>query len=916
MAAPPKHHHRRNPHIWRTPYLESLETRLPFAADLNNEPSTGAYFAASQSAGSRPLALNVHQGVAQSGITSNPITITGYTDQQFFDAHPIVLSDGSHLLLTRTTESGLTSIRARFTKADGTPGPAAIPIAELNITSFPSTLQDTSWQLNGVELADGSIIAIWSDETGLYSQRFNTNGELLGGAIQYAVATVPHQFQVTALAQDDGTHWIGWVDSVNQTFEVRQVDAEGTILDSIPLGSLNAGISLQEFWLITDASDLPTAVWISEDNFGNSTLTWQSIDSVKTTPQSIPLTGITQVHAIRTVANGWAITGIRTDGTDLQAVLIVTDELGVQLSERLLGILPSNQDPPTIELLENGEWLVSYFQSQQANLELAYRWFSRSGEPIGTGDVIPAIIDRARGALIPLSNDTFVAYWSGLALNGTDLAIMAQHIGIYRTPLHFGIDERLLSRPESELALIIKGLPQTAGLSSGSLQSDGHWLVGLDQLDGLEILSYEELGPLELELSLIDIQDPANPLHSQPNFFGSPFDDLFPLPEGHSHIDGRQGNDRVSVAGFSDAFVASRLNDRTITFQSIDETFTALLEEIESLEFLDGTFDVDAFLATHDMEALFESVDEEGGEEVTTLPGPSSTNSLPTESAPLLIQTPAIDVHSIQSFPLGIESIPSIANISIVSLGNLTEAPVSSTISQTITNHSTQGTLQTTVIPSLSANPGGALEVRLQPARSGEAEQAGHSIALVTSGSPSSGDNQIEHETETTGFVTEEVMLTHAVIAAPSLTPSTTNEAFVGGILENIPQRSDITSWQIGADLPSRLRFASSEELTVSAAFNGRALMETFEEETSESNETSLKPIVVGSAIVLATGFSLAQIVWLMRGSALLTKTLSSAPLWIAFDPLPIVNPHDGDPTQDTSPQNSETLLDIAQARS
>ena len=68
--------------------------------------------------------------------------------------------------------------------------------------------------------------------------------------------------------------------------------------------------------------------------------------------------------------------------------------------------------------------------------------------------------------------------------------------------------------------------------------------------------------------------------------------------------------------------------------------------------------------------------------------------------------------------------------------------------------------------------------------------------------------------------------------------------------------------------------------------------------------------MVTGVAVVVASGASLAQVAWLLRGSVVLTKLFSSMPVWSTFDPLPILSGRDA---VTVVPQNDESLVDIAQ---
>ena len=108
--------------------------------------------------------------------------------------------------------------------------------------------------------------------------------------------------------------------------------------------------------------------------------------------------------------------------------------------------------------------------------------------------------------------------------------------------------------------------------------------------------------------------------------------------------------------------------------------------------------------------------------------------------------------------------------------------------------------------------------------------------------------------------------------------------------------------------------FETAIAKAVQPSFDDESLYQAMDEVESELVDESLtSEIIVGSAVVVATGFSLAQIAWILRASALMTKAMTSIPIWVSFDPLPLLNrPR---PLADDA-ASSETLLDIANAKS
>ena len=70
--------------------------------------------------------------------------------------------------------------------------------------------------------------------------------------------------------------------------------------------------------------------------------------------------------------------------------------------------------------------------------------------------------------------------------------------------------------------------------------------------------------------------------------------------------------------------------------------------------------------------------------------------------------------------------------------------------------------------------------------------------------------------------------------------------------------------------------------------------------------ESEVSDIAIGTAVVVATGYSLAHLTWMLRGGVLATKLMSSMPIWVSFDPLPLLNSGDLPINEDT-----ETLNDL-----
>lgn len=103
-----------------------------------------------------------------------------------------------------------------------------------------------------------------------------------------------------------------------------------------------------------------------------------------------------------------------------------------------------------------------------------------------------------------------------------------------------------------------------------------------------------------------------------------------------------------------------------------------------------------------------------------------------------------------------------------------------------------------------------------------------------------------------------------------------------------------------------------SPELNVTTRFASQELfteMDTIDREVAQ--DVQHRQLMVGTAVVVATGFSVAQIAWLLRGSLIITQTLSSLPIWVGFDPLPVLNSVPSPGFGNLPVGSDESLLDL-----
>jgi hypothetical protein len=106
----------------------------------------------------------------------------------------------------------------------------------------------------------------------------------------------------------------------------------------------------------------------------------------------------------------------------------------------------------------------------------------------------------------------------------------------------------------------------------------------------------------------------------------------------------------------------------------------------------------------------------------------------------------------------------------------------------------------------------------------------------------------------------------------------------------------------------------TTNSISIATPFDSEKLFQAFDEVDSTVAVEARQEVelVVGTAVVIAAGYSVAQLAWLVRGSVLLTKAMSSLPIWMGFDPLPILDPHWRG--LNVAAESKESLLDIVRA--
>jgi hypothetical protein len=154
-------------------------------------------------------------------------------------------------------------------------------------------------------------------------------------------------------------------------------------------------------------------------------------------------------------------------------------------------------------------------------------------------------------------------------------------------------------------------------------------------------------------------------------------------------------------------------------------------------------------------------------------------------------------------------------------------------------------------------------------------------------------------------------------IAAPSgLTPQNeSNRSLVDAALTSDTASPDAFQGAEGeqVDAVATQTYIVHGNVRVPAIFAAETLWRKVDDVTHGLETTTVAAnVAVGSAVIVASGFSAAQVLWLLRGSVLATKLMSSMPVWIAFDPLPVLDTQTARRGKRKNPLSNESLADIA----
>lgn len=895
--------------------LDELEQRCVFApviAPIEASPNSTLRVDGSPTVWSPRAPLSYHDVLLSAEIGNKVDSYLGdlealrtFSPSQYPHHDLIQLSGGQLVEFWSSSEIDQAGIWMSY-KSDGvrTTQKIAIPVVATNRSGIDS-IPIAATVLDG----DGFAV-IWSDAYGVRGMTF-ANLEAEAGA-SFVVSSSPYSritsFDIIGLAQGFS---VGWADPYTGSVLVKDFNAQGEAMDtSYTLvqgsGSTSAVFELQ--WTRA-GHDTAVLVWsesdyrLGESQFQHWAQAWnfesesggQRYDLGRSSGWSPPSLAIDQ-------AGRWALAELEVDGLGTARTsfkLLQAD--GSWKSGTLLweGSLHSGIGTPAIVALPGGGFAVAYFAGEASDTELRITTITATGQQLD--DVILANNwqDDVSGFLkvVVAQDRTITVQWISANIADGDIFLLQQSCRKEFTPLNF----RFAGPPPALIDLESDPFFQLYGdaellLAAGESYAPGEWWLSLNEIDWIAVTSRLPEGSFAFELGAYDPLSPDEPFHWLSYQVGTADDDLIYADSYDvTYIAGGDGIDTAYVEGYS--FDFEFIEDAGILvgrdfFYGITTNY---FEGIEFLEFYDGVYSVEEALGFADanwdwLQGLYSDYWYDDGS----------------------YWDDDYDVYYDEFYNEYQDEYDD-------ELGEFSEQVASDGYQESADEDSSgeedSSAVQSHVVDLGSQSPRiGPVEVG---GMRGESPlQAAQSVRFdvidLVFGHNAQGDQGQEqkqdHVVRHVGFQqqAEQRMTSNVQVPVPAHND--------GDLCQNLQPEYR------SAERSDRSPSVSDPEIVSAAlegppAFDEEALWERVEA-IEEARHTQIvnQQVVAGTAVVVAVGFSTSQIAWLLRGSAMLSKLCSSMPVWISFDPLPLLE-GSGPPINSLRSHPHESLADIIMAQ-
>ena len=952
--------------------------------------------------------LGIELGPVFDGLVADEFTVTD-VDEGIAGATAVGLSDSSHLFVYGQQGQDSTEIFARRTLADGTPGESP----QL-LLSIPTGVED-QFHFDVVGLDDGEFVLSWQEPGAVRAQVFDSNLDPVSEIVDIAqydgsISSQPTHSFVDAFQLDNGELAFAYLNP--EDFSVALVGRSSDLstvtgLDwsSEPETNINQNIDELEISQLDDAT--VQLNWIESDPSltQSNVQTASFVDNQFTDLDSWVIDAFDSELEIEYLENGnTVVAGVQEQTGELFSVVQTYDQdrnlintfvadAGLALLAGTDSVITGPDDSYAVLLTDNS--------GDEPNVAIAN--FNTDSQLIGvTQQISQTPINQPLGTVTALPNGGYATYWVRFGLDGSSPAIVSRTIRYEQSGLDIGVT----SDDPQELAnanVLIEGVPADAGLNVGQRTGENAWLISLEQIEQVRLLTLGERPSLNLTFTLLSDQESA--LASLGAAIGNDDDNLFSADPGVDRFFGEDGLDRLEIGGLVDDVDLQAVSESAFRLTNDEAMLDFVFDNIEEFQFDDQLLTLQELIdltsnegngggdseAGDSSSGENDSDDSDSGENDSGDTGSGDTDSGATDSSDS--DSDVNDSNENDSGESGPDDSgsgdtesgdPSSGNTASgendsedTGSGDTDSDATDSSDSDSGVSDSGDSESSDTglgdsgsgeepvdkgeptvpenvvIFPPTSENDSalpagvGSFNTNAIALTTGSGASANQNVSSSTSqpnqtalsqpNESSSADSEQDEDSNIALYAandsTEDSTSEDSEDESKSQVPLSTKPKLAGAE-ENADSDADAlnpadaTKKRLAAENATNNAVATEDSTTgatvVSAApklvliatpaYDEDALfmaMDQAEKEVAE--ESTQTEIIVGAGIVVATGYSLAQIAWLLRTTALVTNLMQALPIWVSFDPLPLLNRSKRDGSQASS---TETLLDIANAKS
>ena len=848
------------------------------------------------------LGLSVGLGLVDESVSIDESVVVGLP-QELPVAQAVALSDSSHVFIYGEFRGSSIDLYARLTAADGQPGRPAQFLRSIDVSEIESLSFDA------VGLDNERFVITWREPQGLKAQIFDQNLIAISDVVAVdefendsgGISSDPDEF-LDVFQLNNGDIVFGYQNPDNGTFELQGRNSDlnsATTLQwnrPIEVGEFDFEIeqlqdSLQLSWLQQDAQD-PT-LWSVEKLFveNNSAVDFESfsVGSFQQGPEvEFQDSGEAIVAGVQlyqgdlvTVVETYAQTGERTNRFVSQA-----NELLIDGSDQLV-------------VGPNGQYSVLLVNQNDGLPQTLLTTFNRDGQQIGISQQLNQsdVSLATHGTLAALDNGGFATYWAAMDQDGQSSTLFSRTLGYDQTGLTLRlIDSCDTVEDQEDYFLQISGIPQDAGLNVGQRVSENVWLVPLSEIDQVRLLTFGQRPVTNLTFELLaPSQDDA--LFDFSIVFGSDGDDQIVGTGDLNAVLASSGFDQLALDGEISDYQADEVATSVYRLSSEQGAIDFVFAEVEEIQIDGQTLELQEFLD------LLNSVpddepDNSADEGAETEPEESEPEEMEPEEPEPEEMDPMMDEPRDEE-PEPVEDEMPENPISVFPVVSSSNAPNSSASSPV--------TAATSLTVSSSEN-----EASNDSSDSDSSDSENNVVVDPGESKEDSSDDDVESgkQAPTAKSTSKNETTANNAAATAAAVNNPEERQFRDGQTET-PTEDEIAAGQESGQTENAWSSKNRPTLLanmVQPEFDQRsfaAAMDVVEQELESDSFHS--EIMVGAGVVVAVGFSISHMTLLVRSGALLTKFMSSVPIWVSFDPLPLLNavgPLDGQKT-------SESLLDI-----